>query len=160
MRYQHPASEVIKALKFRGRLEMAQVMARRMVPFFAKEVVTDTGPIDWLVPVPLHFLRRWSRGFNQSELIAKEMSRLIGVPTLNGILKRIKRTRQQTLLDPTMRRRNVEGAFAAMHPGPVRDRSVLLIDDVFTSGATANDCARALREAGAAGVHVFTFARA
>ncbi|MCX7016087.1 MAG: ComF family protein [Candidatus Sumerlaeota bacterium] len=157
--YAGPAAEAVKTLKFRGRVEMAPVLARRMAPLAARHLA-EAGPVDWIVPVPLHVLRRLRRGFNQAALISRELSRLLGVPTLEGALARVRRTRQQTLLDPRERRANVERAFAVVDPAPLRGRRILLIDDVFTTGATCNTCARVLKEAGAEAAHVFTFARA
>ena len=156
--YAGPGAEAVKALKFRARVELAAVMARKMAPVLAEELLSQR-PVDWIVPVPLHFTRRLRRGFNQSELIGRELGRLAGVPLLDGALRRIRRTRQQTFLEVKERRKNVEGAFAVADSQAVLGRRLLLVDDVFTTGATCNACARVLREAGAEAVEVFTFAR-
>jgi ComF family protein len=159
-RYDGPAAEAAKALKFRRRTELAPVLAGKMVPTLVEDIIRDHGPVDWIVPVPLHFTRKMRRGFNQAVLIGRELSRLIDIPLLEGALARTKRTKQQTLLDTDSRRANVEGAFAVTDPPAVAGQRLVLIDDVLTTGATANACAEVLKEAGAEAVLVLTFARA
>lgn len=113
---------------------------------------------DWdgLVPVPLHWLRRWRRGFNQAEVLARAVGRRHGLPVLPRALRRVRATPLQHG-DFEARRRNVREAFAA--GGELTGRRLLLVDDVFTTGATADACAAALLEAGAAAVGVLTLAR-
>ncbi len=159
-RYAGPAAEIVKALKFHSRVAVAPVMARAMLPMLLEEVVPETGPIDYLAPVPLHFLRRMQRGFNQSSLLAYQLQQFSGIPVLENVLLRVKRTRKQTLLDPAQRHKNVINAFAVNAPGVVAGRRIVLIDDVFTTGATINACALALKNAGAEAVNALCFARA
>jgi ComF family protein len=111
-----------------------------------------------LVPVPLHPRRQRERGFNQSELLAREIARRT-VPVAPGALVRRQDTRPQTGLSAAARRANVKGAFAVRQRARVAGRPVVLVDDVFTTGATAQACARALREAGATDVRLLTMAR-
>jgi ComF family protein len=113
------------------------------------------------VPVPLYRFRLWQRRFNQAALLAEHLSRLIGVPSDPLALQRIKPTRRQVGLSATQRQENVRGAFRV--PDHMRHaiagRAVLLVDDVYTSGATAKAATRALLRAGAEAVDVLTFAR-
>ena len=102
-----------------------------------------------VVPVPLHWWRRWMRGFNQSGILARRLARKLNVPFLPQVLRRIRPTRRQTEVTPAARRENVRGAFRAVSHPALRDRSVLLIDDVMTTGSTASEAAKALRSAGA-----------
>lgn len=111
---------------------------------------------DAIVPVPLHWLRQWRRGFNQSELLARALARRTGVPVVKA-LSRARWTRAQAGLSNHARRRNVTKAFRAR---PMDGRSVLLIDDVMTTGSTVAACALALKRAGARRVVVLTVARA
>jgi len=113
---------------------------------------------DWdgLVPVPLHWLRRWRRGFNQAEVLARAVGARHRLPVLAGALARVRPTPQQHG-DLEARRRNVREAFAVR--AVVTGRRLLLVDDVFTTGATADACAAALLRAGAAEVGVLTLAR-
>jgi ComF family protein len=117
-----------------------------------------TEGFDAIVPMPLHWTRRWKRGFNQSELLARVVSRRTGIPVANA-LRRRKPTPPQAGLTSAERRTNVSGAFEIRSRDAVRGRSVLLIDDVLTTGATAAACARALKRGGADRVTALTLAR-
>jgi ComF family protein len=115
---------------------------------------------DVLAPVPLHIDRlRW-RGFNQAALLARGLARRRGIRCDAKLLQRLRPTPPQVGLGEAERRRNIRGAFAVRSPDAVADRSVLLIDDVYTTGATANECARTLRRRGARRVDVLVVARA
>ena len=115
--------------------------------------------VDLIVPVPLHPKRlRW-RGFNQSLLLARQVSRLYEVPIDPFVLCRDRETAPQTQLTEDERRRNVRGAFAIQTGKSLKGKGVLLVDDVYTSGATVNECSRALIRGGAKVVYVLTLAR-
>jgi ComF family protein len=113
------------------------------------------------VPVPLHWRRQWARRFNQSALLAEVISRNCGVPVAHTALKRVKATPQQVGLSQSERALNVQGAFRVVGEGKaaLTGQKLILVDDVLTSGATAEACARALLRAGAANVDVLVFAR-
>jgi ComF family protein len=112
---------------------------------------------DVIIPMPLHWRRRWERGFNQSELLAREIGRRWNVPVQKAV-KRVKATAPQAGLTNAKRRANVSGAFAARGRISAGAR-VLLVDDVLTTGATAAACARALKRAGAKHVALLAVAR-
>jgi len=114
---------------------------------------------DVIIPMPLHWRKRLERGFNQSELLARFVSRRTGIPIANA-LRREKRTDPQAGLTRAQRRLNVAGAFGVSRRSEIQGRHVLLIDDVFTTGATASACAAVLKRAGAQRVTVLTLARA
>jgi ComF family protein len=113
---------------------------------------------DWIVPIPLHPVKKRQRGFNQAKRIAKPVSIFLKKPLISNAIERVKNTETQTYLPPKMRFANVEGAFAAKN-NHILNGSVLLIDDVMTTGATASACARALKMAGAKKVDVLTLTR-
>jgi ComF family protein len=117
-----------------------------------------SGPVV-LVPVPLHPRRRLERGFNQSELLARELARRTGLEVAAKALVRRKDTAPQAGLSAAERRRNVAGAFAVRQRARVAGRTAVLLDDVWTTGATALACARILREAGATEVRLLSVAR-
>ncbi len=115
--------------------------------------------IDLIAPMPLHWLRRWQRGFNQSALLAGEISRRTGIPVSRLAVRRTRRTAAQAGLSNAKRRDNVAGAFRASRR-VVEGRRVLLVDDVMTTGATATACALAIKRSGAQRVELITLARA
>ena len=112
-----------------------------------------------LVPVPLHRTRLWQRGFNQSALVARELSRRLGIPADPLALRRVRRTPPLKGMSPLQRRRTVAGAFKVRDKGAVAGKTVILVDDVLTTGSTAEACARTLKRAGAARVELVSWAR-
>jgi ComF family protein len=157
VRYDDISSKLVHALKYGDRLDLAPVMARWMAQAGGKL----TAEADALVPVPLHWRRQWARRFNQSALLAEMIGKASGRPVAHGALKRVKATPQQVGLDKSARAQNVQGAFRVPADGKpeVVGRRLVLVDDVLTSGATIDACARALLRAGAAAVDVLVFAR-
>jgi ComF family protein len=147
---------IVHALKYQDRHEAALVMARMMMGA-GRRMVTEC---DIVLPVPLHRYRLWQRRFNQSALLAQHLARLAEKPFSVDALLRTKPTRQQVGLDAEERRRNVSRAFAvdAEKLADISGKSVLLVDDVRTTGATVAACAKTLKDAGATQVHVLTFA--
>ena len=113
---------------------------------------------DVVVPMPLHWMRRWKRGFNQADLLAREIGRRTCLPVC-GLVARGKATTPQAGLTNAKRRANVNGAFRVRRAEQVKGLRILLVDDVMTTGATASACARTLKRAGAARVSVLTVAR-
>lgn len=153
--YGGPARAVLLALKHGDRLHLAPVMAGHM----ARAAPDWLGPDAVLVPVPLHWRRLWRRGFNQSALLAQEIARQTGARLAIDALQRVRPTATSQGLGRAARARNVRGAFKIRDRNPISGSNVVLVDDVLTTGATAEACARLLRRAGAARVDVLTFAR-
>ncbi|HEX6188225.1 MAG TPA: ComF family protein [Pyrinomonadaceae bacterium] len=116
---------------------------------------------DLIVPVPLHAAREGERGFNQAGVLARELARVTKLPIDEySLVRRVHTERHRAGMDARSRRDSVEGAFEVRRPEPIAGRRVLLIDDVFTTGATVCECAVVLKSAGAADVYVLTIARA
>jgi len=111
------------------------------------------------VPVPLHRVRLWQRGFNQSALVARELSRRLGIASDPLALRRVKRTPPLKGMSPLQRRKTVAGAFRVPDKFAVAGKTVILIDDVLATGSTAEACARTLKRAGAARVELISWAR-
>jgi ComF family protein len=132
---------------------LAEPLGRLMVRAAPRHLKFDV-----VVPMPLHWMRQWTRGFNQSELLGRVVARRLNAPLRNA-LRRKRATSQQAGLTNSQRRKNVEGAFELRHGASVKDLHVLLVDDVLTTGATLGACAKVLKRAGAKRVSVLTLAR-
>jgi ComF family protein len=151
-----PLSTAIQQFKYQRRLSTGKVLAE----LAAMHCPIHEQHYDLIVPVPLHLERlRW-RGFNQSLLLAQAIGRKNKSTVDPFLLERVRSTTPQTQLSENERRTNVRGAFAVSAPERLQEKTVLLIDDVYTSGSTVNECARVLRHYGAEIVDVFTLARA
>jgi len=148
-----PVARALAAFKYRSARRLGRRLAAAMLP----RVPSEPGAI--LAPVPLHPRRLRRRGFNQSAILARRLGQTLGWPVALRLLMRIHDTPSQTALSAAARAANVTGVFTVPLPAAVRDRTILLIDDVWTSGATARAAAVALRGAGARAVDVLTFAR-
>ncbi|WP_242987607.1 ComF family protein [Anaerobacterium chartisolvens] len=122
--------------------------------------MTNNHKFDIIVSVPLHKSRERDRGYNQAFLISRALSREIGIPECSGALKRIKNTATQSLLKKNDRLLNTRDAFVVSSNNKVYKKSILLVDDIFTTGSTVNECSRVLKEAGAAYVCVAVIASA
>jgi ComF family protein len=147
----NPLARAVRALKFHGHRAVGRCLGAALA---------DLGPIPpdaLLVPVPLHPTRLRERGYNQAYLLAQGLSRRCGRPLETRALVRHRPTPAQATLDAAARRANLTGAFRASNA--IAGASVVLVDDVFTTGATADACARALRAAHASRVIVLTVAR-
>ena len=146
--------KVALKLKYGGRPGVAETIAR----FMERHLDLTNSPI--LAPVPLHRWRMWRRGYNQAALIATALARRAGLEARLDLLERVKATPPLKGMGRRERKEAVRGAFriSARHKDSIRGRCVVLIDDVYTSGATANTCARILKRAGAGEVNVLTWA--
>jgi len=155
--------EAIIRYKFDGRTRLAESLATMLVRVVRAEVDGAGLPLAEcaaLVPVPLHPGRRSWRGFDQAEMLCAAMAGEVGLPVWSDVIARIRNTTPQVQLRGLSRRENVRGAFAARKPWRLRGSALILVDDVFTTGATMGECAQVLREAGAVAVYGLTVSRA
>lgn len=150
-RYEFPVDRLVHALKYRHQIAVARWLGEQMAAGLPEGE-------HWLVPMPLHPERLRERGFNQALEIARSLARQRCLPLLANGLRRLRPTAPQADLDQRQRRRNVRGAFACT--ADLGGRPVILVDDVLTTGASANECARVLRLHGAGPVTVAVAARA
>lgn len=151
--YDDLSRSIALRLKYGRKVALARTMARYMAPLVGsvEEAI--------LVPVPLHRSRLWQRGFNQSALVARELARATGHRSDPRLLRRVKRTPALKGMSLRQRRKVVAGAFSVDPSAELDGRTVVLVDDVLTTGSTANACARALKRAGAGRVELISWAR-
>lgn len=149
--YLPPYSLLIPGLKYGGQILLAPPLARVLA-----DHLDLAQPPEVIVPVPLHWWRQWWRGFNQAQEIGQALSEITGIPCDDKLLRRTRATAQQTRLSAGQRRRNLRGAFRI---APHAYRHVALLDDVVTTGATAGQLSRLLRESGVERVEVWALCR-
>jgi ComF family protein len=155
--YEGPVKAGVRALKFDGQEGLAALFADFLAA--AHPVLLPGSTPDYVVPVPLHWRRRFARGYNQAELLAIPLAKRLDRPMV-PLLKRGRATRQQATLDSQARKANLTEVFELTRPAEeIQDRHLLIVDDVLTTGATASACARCFREAGARQIDVLTLAR-
>ncbi|KKM09854.1 hypothetical protein SY88_16830 [Clostridiales bacterium PH28_bin88] len=156
--YQGVIREAVQRLKYGGGRRLAKPLGRMM----AKEVLGEAafGKPELVVPVPLSEARSRERGYNQSALLAAELAMGLGIPSMPGLLAKHRETLSQARLHRPERLRNLSGAFVVLEPKVLAGKQVLLVDDILTTGATAGECARVLKAAGASRVVVITVATA
>lgn len=139
-----PMRGIIHNLKYRNKKSLAKPLGKMMVEALDRSLLPEV-----IIPVPLHPARKRERGYNQSELLAREVGIHLNLPVMNQVLKRIKNTPSQTGLARDKRLENMRGAFRIKDASAVREKKVLLVDDVTTTGATLEACGEALVLAGA-----------
>lgn len=154
-RHDNAVQAVVHTMKFHGNTELCLMMGRQMGLALLHSGRFDD--VDMLVPVPLHWLRRLQRGYNQSELLCRGIAEVMPRPIVTRAVERHRYTRKQSLRSGAERDINVEGAFRLRKPALVEGRHVLLVDDVLTTGATLGACAQALQEASDIRISAATF---
>jgi ComF family protein len=152
--YDGELRRLVHLLKYDGVRGLAQPLSRLLATALPR-----SESFDAIVPMPLHWVRRWQRGFNQADLLARGLSRPLGVPVIRA-LARARATAPQAGLTRAQRRANVAGSFRVRDRAAVAGRHVLLVDDVMTTGATLSAAAAVLKRAGAHRVTAVTVARA
>ncbi len=165
--YEGTLAEAIHLFKYKHKKGLGRTLGRIMIDYIISSPSFSPVSLDSLsllqalivLPVPLHPGRLREREFNQSLLLAKEISKEFKIPVLMDNLRRIRWTRPQIELKGEERLINVKGAFALKNPETIEGKSILLIDDVYTTGATIRECSKVLKKAGAEKVYVFTLAR-
>lgn len=153
-KYEGAIKKAIKKIKYQGVFAITEDLVAITAERVDQTLFTDM----LLVPVPLHQKRYKTRGFNQAELIAKHLSQLWHIPYDATVLKRVRNTRPQVELKKKDRQSNIKGAFEVCDSKKVKDRKIVLVDDVFTTGATLTECARVLKKKKASTIWVFTIA--
>jgi len=148
--------KLIHRFKYDKKIPLGKRLAQSLGRVIAQD--RDFANCDLVIPVPLHRARHRERGFNQSEVLAEGVSQAMNLPLVKDILKRKKNTQDQTYLNAQQRTENVRDAFMVIQPEKINERDVILVDDVITTGATLNECARMLQKAGAKRILAVTLA--
>ncbi len=147
---------LIHRFKYDKKTPLGKRLAHRLGEAVARE--REFARCDFIVPVPLHRARCRERGFDQSEILGEGISQKTNLPLEKGVLKRKKNTKDQTYLNAQQRAENVRDAFSISQPEMVENKKVILVDDVTTTGATLNECARMLQDSGAKSIFAATLA--
>ena len=155
LRYREPVDQLITGLKFNGKLHSARLLGELMAE---RWVIPEAFRTDAIVPVPLHPARMRQRGFNQAMELARPLARRLAVPLLPHLCQRLRDTAPQLGQDAKARQRNLNGVFAVAPLGKIKN--VVIVDDVMTTGSTAELLAQALKKAGVARVELWVCARA
>ncbi len=158
LQYKEFTREAILLFKFKKEKGLAKPFGEILRNWISEEM--SQMKFDLIIPVPLHLFRLKRRGFNQSYLLAKEVLPCFPNAELSETLTRIKPTRSQSTLSPNERKENIKNAFEVKEPELVKNKKILLIDDLVTSGATVTECAKTLKKHGAYSIHVLSLARA
>ncbi len=156
IRYDEFSKKLILDFKFSNRLENKILLSRWL--FLAGEDIFKQG-IDIIIPIPLHYMRLFKRKYNQSAILAVSLSKLCNISVDLQSLKKIKHTTPQIQCSGKQRTTNVKNAFQVVSPEKIKGKRILLIDDVYTTGSTLTECAKALKSAGALSVDALTVAR-
>jgi len=155
--YEGLTKELIHKFKYNNRLFLKKVLVDILYGFVKGNI--DIKSIDGLIPVPMHKSLISRRGFNQAAYLAKGLSAMLGLDCFENSLLKIKRTQQQAVLGKPERLKNIKGAFSVREGSDLKGKNLFLIDDVFTTGATADECSRSLRSYGVNKVYLLALAR-
>lgn len=147
---------IIHSFKYNKKFRVAILLGNKLAESLFDKI--NSWQIDLIAPVPLHHLKKAERGFNQSDFIVKGLSDSSKIPYSNKVIKRIRFTDSQTKLDLEERGENVAGAFKVKRKKRIANKNILIVDDVITTGATINECAKVLIESGAAKIYVCSVA--
>lgn len=155
--YDGVIKECIHLFKYNKKIFLGAPFRELMIDFIKGQIPIDEFGL--IVGVPLHYTRKKERGFNQAQILALAISKHFNIPISKNNLIRTRPTPSQIELDKQQRLSNVKGAFIVKKKDEFKDKKILLIDDVFTTGSTLNECSKALKKAGAASISIFTLAR-
>ena len=154
--YDESSKKILLDFKFADHVENKKLLSQWL--YWAGKDIFDAG-VDLIIPVPLHYTRLFKRKYNQSALLANELSRLSGIPANFSCLRKTKRTLPQVLCNQKKRTSNLRDAFTIFHSELIKGKRIVLIDDVYTTGSTVRECAKMLKKAGAKSIDALTVAK-
>lgn len=156
-KYEGVLKRAIHLFKYKGFLALLGTLSDQVLAFIDKNI--DIARIDAIIPIPLHPVRQRSRGFNQALLLANSVSRKYGIPVINNNLIKTRQTQPQSGLNRSSRLENMKNTFRVNRPEAIKNKNLLLIDDVYTTGATIKNASLKLKGAGAKSVNPIVLAR-
>ncbi|ABO51583.1 phosphoribosyltransferase [Desulforamulus reducens MI-1] len=156
--YEGGLRDAIHLLKYKGRKTLVPLLGKLMLELLQRQ--PELLRAELVVPIPMSPGRRRQRGFNQAELLAREVARGLQLPLMSNVLTKPKETPPQTGLDKNQRRENLRGAFDVNTPEAIKGKAILIVDDVFTTGSTMAEVAETLHKKGAGKLYVITLANA
>lgn len=154
--YDEFSKKLLLDFKFADHVENRKIFAKWLY-LAGKDIFSAKADI--IIPVPLHYTRLFKRKYNQSAILTREVSSLTGIPAEYGVLKKIRRTRPQARCNGIERKKNVKNAFTVSHADKIKGKRIILVDDIYTTGATMKECAKVLLKAGAKSVDALTVAK-
>lgn len=154
--YDNDSKKLLLDFKFADHIENKKILSQWL--YIAGKDIFKEGA-DAIIPVPLHYSRLFQRKYNQSAILAAELSKIVNLPVYYKVLKKAKSTLPQVQCNAKQRHKNVRGVFKVTHADGIKNKRIILIDDVYTTGSTMRECAKALKKAGAKSVDVLTIAR-
>lgn len=159
--YRYPLDRLIQGFKYRRHLASGELLAQLLVDYVQHCSQEAPGwlPPDLIIPTPMHWRRRWQRGFNQADILARALAKNLDVPLASRQVRRRKNAPAQQGLTRDQRQRNLRNAFVIRDPASIAGKRIALVDDVVTTTATTRELSRLLRKAGAADVQVWALAR-
>lgn len=157
LKYENEVREKIIKYKFNENSYLYKTFAKIIIK--NKKVYGFLKLYDIIISVPMHKLKKSVRGYNQSELLAKEIAKQMGIQFEKNVLIKIRNTKVQSTLTKTQRAENVKNAFLVTDDTKIKDKKIILIDDIYTTGSTVNECSRILKKAGAKEICVVTIAK-
>jgi len=156
LKYEKVVRENIINYKFNEKTYIYQTLEKILLN--NKKIYSFLKKYDIILPVPMHKKRKWERGYNQTELIAKKLAKDLNLAVYSHVLKKIKDTKKQSTLTKLQRTQNIKGAFEITDISKIKNKNIILFDDIITTGSTLNECSRILKKAGVKEVTILTIA--
>lgn len=158
-RYSGTLKEIIHKFKYHQKKYLAKVLGNLMVDYLKDDFWIDIKNVDIIIPIPLHRKRERERGFNQSELLGKNIASYFKIEILSNVLFRTKETRPQFFLRERERKENIKNAFTLKNEEIIKNKNILLIDDIYTTGSTLREASKTIKKAKTKNIYCLTLAR-
>ena len=156
LKYENIIRDKIIDYKFKEKTYLHKTFEKMIIN--NQKIYSFLKKYDIMIPVPIYITKRWARGYNQTELIAKGLSKKLNIKLKSNVLKKIRNTKKQSSLTKTERKQNIKDAFIVINENDIADKKIILFDDIITKGSTLNECSKILRKANVKEVAILTIA--